>query len=263
MLRELASPDRAGTQVVVFVRQPVTYVIARPSVTGAIEVTMRARTVPAPSPAVAGARRPAPAKPAEGSDQVAVDAAELAYDQEGDVLIARGGVTLTRGDTTLRADEVRYDRRNSVAEAHGHVPTEAVVRTTVRALERPQFSYAVHVADDQQGDGDGRIEPGERGSVWLSVKNVGAGRTYRTIANLRNESGRGVLLREGRPRAAVVPEDNDGPSDREIGEAVSRLTGQSVEVHGSNWFQAYGPLQDLPDGVYVVNLRPVESDRKL
>lgn len=95
---------------------------------------------------------------------------------------------------TDRSDAIRI----RFAEAHGHVPSESIVRTTVRALERPQFSYAVHVADDQQGDGDGRIEPGERGSVWLSVKNVGAGRTYRTIANLRNESGRGVLLREGR-----------------------------------------------------------------
>src|SRR5262249_41236215 len=31
------------------------------------------------------------------------------------------GVTLTRGATTLRADEVRYDRTRSIAEAHGNV----------------------------------------------------------------------------------------------------------------------------------------------
>src|SRR4029077_1724695 len=37
------------------------------------------------------------------------------------VLTARGNVALTRGTTTLRADEVRYDRTTSVAEAHGHV----------------------------------------------------------------------------------------------------------------------------------------------
>jgi len=30
-------------------------------------------------------------------------------------------VTLTRGDTTLTADEVRYDRTNAIAEARGHV----------------------------------------------------------------------------------------------------------------------------------------------
>ena len=115
-------PERGGTQVVVFVRQPVSYAIARPSASGAIQVTLRPRTVPAPAPAVAGTRRPVPAKPTQaGDDQVAVDAAELSYDQQGDVLIARGGVTLTRGDTTLRADEVRYDRTHSVADARGHV----------------------------------------------------------------------------------------------------------------------------------------------
>ena len=114
-------PDRAGMQVVVFVRQPVTYSITRPSAAGTIEVTLRPRTIAKPAPAP-GEPRPKAAKPAEkGEDQVAVDAAELAYDQQGDVLIARGGVTLTRGDMTLRADEVRYDRTKSIAEARGHV----------------------------------------------------------------------------------------------------------------------------------------------
>jgi len=95
---------------------------------------------------------------------------------------------------TDRSDAIRI----RFAEAHDHVPSEAQVRTTIRALERPQFSYVTQVADDQVGDGDGQMEPGERGSVWLRVRNVGAGRTFRTEANLRNETGRGVLLRQGR-----------------------------------------------------------------
>jgi hypothetical protein len=53
-------PDRAGTQIVVFVRRPVSYAIARPSATGAIQVTLRPRTVPAPTPAAPGARKPRP-----------------------------------------------------------------------------------------------------------------------------------------------------------------------------------------------------------
>jgi lipopolysaccharide assembly outer membrane protein LptD (OstA) len=113
-------PDRAGTQVAIFVRQPVTYSIARPTASGAVAVTLRPRTVAA-APERPGERRPGRPKPEGGDEQVAVDAAELSYDQQADVLIARGGVTLTRGATTLRADEVRYDRTRSVAEAHGHV----------------------------------------------------------------------------------------------------------------------------------------------
>src|SRR5262249_36899806 len=43
------------------------------------------------------------------------------YDRQANVLVARGGVTLTRGDMTLTADEVRYDREHATVDAHGHV----------------------------------------------------------------------------------------------------------------------------------------------
>ena len=117
-------PERDGTQVVVFVRQPVTYAIARPTALGAVALTLRPRAVatkPAASPASGALARQSAQAGASGEDQVAVDAAELSYDQQANVLIARGGVTLTRGATTLRADEVRYDRTTSVAQANGHV----------------------------------------------------------------------------------------------------------------------------------------------
>jgi hypothetical protein len=117
-------PDPAGTQVVVFVRQPVTYTIGAPSAGGAIALTLRPRAVPKPPahPGGGAGRLAFGARPSEGGEeQVAIDAAELSYDQQANVLVARGGVMITRGDTTLRADEVRYDRTTSVAEAHGHV----------------------------------------------------------------------------------------------------------------------------------------------
>jgi LPS-assembly protein len=146
-------PDPAGTQVVVFIRQPVSYSIARPSASGAIEIALRPRTVAAPLPPTKpGAKKPPRPKPAEGSDQVAVDAAELSYDQQGDVLIARGGVTLTRGATTLRADEVRYDRRDSVAQARGHVvlvDPEATIEGDAASLDLDDETGSI---DDVQGE---------------------------------------------------------------------------------------------------------------
>ena len=116
-------PESGGTTVSVFVRQPVTYTVSRPSAIGDIRIEVRARR-----PSAGRAARPrqpgAPrlAAPTEaGEGEVAVDAESLSYDQQSDTLTARGGVTLTRGDTTLTADEVVYDRTNQIAEARGHV----------------------------------------------------------------------------------------------------------------------------------------------
>ncbi|RLB45682.1 MAG: peptidase S41 [Deltaproteobacteria bacterium] len=100
--------------------------------------------------------------------------------------------TLPR-DVANRADGVRVE----FEEANGHAPEPGELRTRVTALPRPQFAYSLQVADTQ-GNGDGRLQRGERASLYLRVRNVGRGRSYDTRANLRNLSGRGVLLRAGR-----------------------------------------------------------------
>jgi carboxyl-terminal processing protease len=56
----------------------------------------------------------------------------------------------------------------------------------------------VHVVDDVRGNGDGRVQPGEQVTIHLTVKNAGTGRSYETQANVKNLSGEGVLLRQGR-----------------------------------------------------------------
>jgi len=116
-------PETGGTTVTVFVRQPVTYSVSRPSAVGEIRMELRAKTRPATVTAAGiegGRRRIVRPKPT-GSHEVAVDAESLSYDQETDTLTARGSVTLTREDTTLTADEVVYDRTNAIVEARGHV----------------------------------------------------------------------------------------------------------------------------------------------
>ncbi len=78
------------------------------------------------------------------------------------------------------------------------MPAPAELRTRVTALPRPQFAYSVQVADTE-GNGDGRVcSRGEKATIYLRVRNVGRGRSFETQANLRNLSGRGVLLRAGR-----------------------------------------------------------------
>jgi carboxyl-terminal processing protease len=93
-----------------------------------------------------------------------------------------------------RADGIRV----VFEEAHGHAPSPVEVRTQVRAMDTPQFAYTVHVADDARGNAHGALQLGEIANVYMRIRNVGKGVSQKTVANLRNLSGRGILLHAGR-----------------------------------------------------------------
>ena len=97
-------------------------------------------------------------------------------------------------DALARSDglSVRFD---AAANAE---PGPVEIRPTVRALERPLFQYAYQIVDDRTGNGDGRVQRGELVSMYLTVKNVGKGRSFDTQANIANLSGDGLLLHAGR-----------------------------------------------------------------
>lgn len=97
-------------------------------------------------------------------------------------------------DSVTRSDGVKI----KFEAAGGHAPADAEIRPTVHGLERPLFEYAYQIADNRTGNGDGRVQKGEALTMFLTVKNVGRGRLYETQANLRNLSGDGLLLRDGR-----------------------------------------------------------------
>jgi carboxyl-terminal processing protease len=97
-------------------------------------------------------------------------------------------------DALMRADGVKLH----FEEARGHAPADAEIRTTVKSLEKPVFAYSYEVIDNRRGNGDGRIQKGEGLTLYLTVKNAGKGRSFETQANLRNLSGEGVLLHDGR-----------------------------------------------------------------
>ena len=99
-------------------------------------------------------------------------------------------------DVSDRSDGIRLD----FEEAFGHAPASAEIRTTVHGLPRPQFAYQIQVADDVRGNGDGVIQRGEEGTIYVRVRNTGVGPTHETQANLRSLAGRGVLLHAGRFR---------------------------------------------------------------
>ncbi|HSN97159.1 MAG TPA: MXAN_5808 family serine peptidase, partial [Candidatus Nanopelagicales bacterium] len=98
-------------------------------------------------------------------------------------------------DALSRSDglKVKLEAEGASGELSG-----VEIRPTVRALERPLFQYSYQIADDRGGNGDGLIQKGERVSMYLTVKNVGKGRSYETQANISNLSGDGLLLHAGR-----------------------------------------------------------------
>jgi carboxyl-terminal processing protease len=97
-------------------------------------------------------------------------------------------------DALMRADGVKVH----FEEARGRAPADTEIRTTIKSLERPVFAYSYEVIDNRRGNGDGRVQKGEGLTMYLTVKNTGKGRSFETQANLRNLSGEGLLLHDGR-----------------------------------------------------------------
>jgi carboxyl-terminal processing protease len=83
-------------------------------------------------------------------------------------------------------------------EARGRTPAKTEARVSIKAAERPVFAYSFQIVDSRKGNGDGRVQKGEQLTMHVTVKNVGRGRSFETQANLRNLSGDGLLLRDGR-----------------------------------------------------------------
>ncbi|PIE05500.1 MAG: peptidase S41, partial [Sorangium cellulosum] len=98
-------------------------------------------------------------------------------------------------DAPTRADGVKIE----FFSANGEPPPTAEFRPTVQELPDPAFAYSYQIIDNRDGaNRDGRIQRGEGVSMYLSVKNIGSGRSFETQANLRNRSGDGVALQAGR-----------------------------------------------------------------
>jgi LPS-assembly protein len=77
---------------------------------------------PSASPAQpeSGAQAGQPSPPAHNPDKLFVDADEIVYDKDKDVVTATGNVVLYYKGRTLQADKVVYDRHNKRMQAIGH-----------------------------------------------------------------------------------------------------------------------------------------------
>lgn len=128
------------------------------------------------------------------SDSLAMDDREFVFGRIGP------GETVTR-EVPVTIPKDTWDRTDQVAFRvwHGDVeaarPEPSIVAT--RGSLRPRFAYSWQV-QDAAGNGDGVLNPGEAASVVFDVQNVGEGAAGKVLVSLRNKSGDGVYIRNGR-----------------------------------------------------------------
>ncbi len=96
--------------------------------------------------------------------------------------------------TPSRADGIKIE----FDEQFGRVPKPVTVRTEIKSAPEPNFTYSYQLLDDREGNGDGKLSQGEKATIYFKIKNVGPGPAMETRAFLRNESGSGILLKDGR-----------------------------------------------------------------
>jgi carboxyl-terminal processing protease len=97
-------------------------------------------------------------------------------------------------DSVTRQDVVKV----RFSAEGGEPPADAELRPTVQQLDQPNFAYSYQILDNRPGNGDGQVSRGEGVSIYLDVKNTGKGASHQTQALLRNLTGDGLLLRNGR-----------------------------------------------------------------
>ena len=128
------------------------------------------------------------------SDSAALDAREFVFGRVGP------GESVTR-EVPLAVPKDSWDRIDQVTfhlfqgEAEGPQPAPVVVAT--RGLPRPRFAWSYQV-QDAAGNGDGLLNPGESAGVVFDIRDVGDGAAQKVLVTLRNKSGDGVYIREGR-----------------------------------------------------------------
>ncbi|MSP62375.1 MAG: peptidase S41 [Myxococcales bacterium] len=93
-----------------------------------------------------------------------------------------------------RLDTVKLD----VADGRTTRTAVHTLDLRIEGMTRPRFAYAYQLIDDVKGNGDGQVQRGEELRLHVTVKNIGDGKAYQTLATLSNKSGEGVDVNKGR-----------------------------------------------------------------
>ncbi|MFN3198191.1 MAG: MXAN_5808 family serine peptidase [Bradymonadia bacterium] len=92
------------------------------------------------------------------------------------------------------------------------LPTAPSIKISTAQLPRPRFALTWRVDDSKLGNNDGLLQRGEEAELVVGITNVGEGRSFTTLATLRNDKdqpgGRAVFIKRGR-----VNRDDMKPGD--------------------------------------------------
>lgn len=128
------------------------------------------------------------------SDHPALDGLEFVFGRMDP------GQTIWR-ERKVRVSSDAWDRLDRVdfavyqGDVEGLRPPPVMVAT--KGAPRPRFAYMMSV-QDVHGDGDGIMDPGETVDIVVEVRNVGEGAARDVLMTLRNRSGEGIYIRQGR-----------------------------------------------------------------
>lgn len=128
------------------------------------------------------------------SDHPALDGLEFVFGRiEAGQSVAREQRVRVSSDSWDRLD--RVDFAVYQGDVEGLRPPPVTVAT--KGAPRPRFAYSIRL-QDVAGDADGMIDPGETVDFVVEVENVGEGPARDVLLTLRNRSGEGVYVRQGR-----------------------------------------------------------------
>lgn len=128
------------------------------------------------------------------SDNNAFDDREFVFGRigPGETVVREQVVTVPK-DTWDRLDQVAFHLFQGDTELGRPDP----VIVAVKGLPRPRFAYSWQI-QDAAGNADGQFNPGESARLFVDVRNLGEGPARKVLVTLRNRSGDGVYVRDGR-----------------------------------------------------------------
>lgn len=128
------------------------------------------------------------------SDALAMDAKAFLLGRIGPgETVTREVVTTVPKDSWDRIDEVAF----RLFQGDFEMPTPESVRVATRSLLRPRFAYSWQL-QDISGNQDGQLSIGESARVIFDISNIGEGVAQKVLVTLRNKSGEGLYVRDGR-----------------------------------------------------------------
>jgi len=128
------------------------------------------------------------------SDNVAFDGREFIFGRvDPGRSVTRELTIKVPGDSWDRVDQIRFHLFQGSTEC----PRPEPVTVATRSLPRPRFAYTWQV-QDPKGNGDGLLNQGESVELVLDIRNLGEGAARKVLVTLRNHSGEGLYVRDGR-----------------------------------------------------------------